>query len=42
MLLTDDAKIIEALPSQPPEGVKDDFEIRLWTDHYNNLFEILK
>jgi hypothetical protein len=42
MLLTEDEKLLAAFPAEPPKGEKDDFEIPLWTDHYNNLFKILK
>ena len=42
MLLTTDEQLLAALPSQPPPDEHDNFEIPLWTDHYNNLFEILK
>jgi hypothetical protein len=42
MLLTEDEKLLAAFPAEPPKDEKDDFEIPLWTDHYNNLFKILK
>ncbi len=42
MLLSKDEKVLAALPSMAPPDEKDDFEIPLWTDHYNNLFKILK
>ena len=42
MLLCEDKKLLEAFPTVPRPGSKDDFEIPLWTDHCNNLFKILK
>ncbi len=43
MLLTKDAGLLKAIPPVPPPGkIKDGFDVPLWTDHYNNLFSILK
>jgi hypothetical protein len=42
MLLTKDEKLLAVLPAKPPEDENDDFEVPLWTDHYNNLFKILR
>ena len=44
MLLTEDTALRKAIPVEVPEEErgKDDFEVRLWTDQYNNLFSILK
>ncbi len=42
MLVSEDKMIIAAFPSSQKTREKDRLEIPLWTDHYNNLFEILK
>jgi spermidine synthase len=43
MLLTTNPKFLAAVPNvPPPPRFKDDFEVPLWTDHYNNLFQILQ
>ena len=42
MFLTKDARYLAAFPAKPPADENDDFEVPLWTDHYNNLFDILK
>jgi hypothetical protein len=42
MLLSEDGQFLAAFPSVPRPEYDDDFEIPLWTDHYNNLFKILK
>jgi spermidine synthase len=42
MLLTSNENFLRAIPAAPPEEVCDDFTVPLWTDHYSNLFQILK
>jgi hypothetical protein len=45
MLLTGNEELLAAIPDVPPPPLaklRDDFEVPLWTDHYNNLFQILK
>jgi predicted membrane-bound spermidine synthase len=44
VLLTEDAGLLSALPVELPADARgtDDFDVGLWTDHYNNLFSILK
>jgi hypothetical protein len=42
MLLTKDQPLLEALPPQYSADANDDFQVPVWTDHYNNLFKILK
>jgi hypothetical protein len=42
MLLTRNEKFLRAVkPSPPPEDMQDNFSVPLWTDQYNNLFQIL-
>ena len=41
MLLTRNAEFLSSHPSDPPDNVVPR-RVRLWTDHYSNLFEILQ
>jgi spermidine synthase len=42
MLVSEDAKLIAAFPTSASLQAKADQAIPLWTDHYNNLFKIMK
>ncbi len=42
VLLTENEGLLSAIPSIPPPEVHDDFSVPVWTDHYSNLFQILK
>jgi hypothetical protein len=42
LLLSESADFFCSVPSCPPPGVDDDFDVPLWTDQFNNLFQILK
>jgi hypothetical protein len=41
MLVTRSDKLLRACPSKPPEKAGDDRRVRLWTDQYSNLFQII-
>jgi hypothetical protein len=42
MLLTDNQDFLRAVKPSPPKEAGDDFTVPLWTDKYNNLFQILR
>jgi hypothetical protein len=42
MLLTDNRDFLRAVKPSPPKEAGDDFTVPLWTDQYNNLFQILR
>jgi hypothetical protein len=42
VLLTKNAAVVAALPSSPPDGPATVHAPVLWTDHYNNLFALLR
>ena len=42
MMLTNNPEFLRAVKSSPPDGAHDDFTVPLWTDKYNNLFQILR
>jgi hypothetical protein len=43
MILSNDAVLLKAIPAKaPPPELADDFDVPLWTDHYSNLFQILR
>ncbi len=42
MLLTDNREFLRAVKPSPPKEAGDDFTVPLWTDKYNNLFQILR
>ncbi len=41
ILVTDDEQLLRAHPSVPEKQPYDDWRVRLWTDDYSNLFQIL-
>jgi len=42
MLLTRNADLLRKVPPLPPTSKRDDFSVPLWTDQYNNMFQILQ
>ena len=42
MMLTNNADFLRAVKPSPPKEAGDDFTVPLWTDKYNNLFQILR
>ena len=40
--MTDNADFLKAVPPYPQEEDDADLTVPLWTDQYNNLFEILQ
>ena len=42
MMLTNNRDFLRAVKSSPPQEAGDDFTVPLWTDKYNNLFQILR
>ena len=42
MMLTDNPEFLRTVKSAPPAEAGDDFTVPLWTDKYNNLFQILR
>ena len=43
MILSNDRDLLKAIPAKgPPPDLADDFKVPLWTDHYSNLFQILR
>jgi hypothetical protein len=42
MMLTNNQDFLRAVKPSPPEKAGDDFTVPLWTDKYNNLFQILR
>jgi SAM-dependent methyltransferase len=42
MLVTDNEEFLKAVQPRPPEEDRGDFTVPLWTDQYNNLFQILQ
>ena len=42
MLVTDNEEFLKAVPPWPPGEDGGNFTVPLWTDQYNNLFQILQ
>ena len=42
VLVTNNDAFLQAHPSQPEYSTDDDLHVRLWTDQYSNLFQILE
>jgi hypothetical protein len=42
MMLTNNQDFLRAVKPAPPQEAGDDFTVPLWTDKYNNLFQILR
>jgi hypothetical protein len=42
MMLTNNQDFLRAVKPSPPPDAEDDFSVPLWTDQYNNLFQILR
>ena len=42
LVLSKDAAFLEQTPSQLPERAEPELEVPLWTDHFSNMFQILK
>jgi spermidine synthase len=42
MLVTDNEEFLKAVQPRPPDEDSGDFTVPLWTDQYNNLFQILQ
>ena len=41
MLMTRNDGLLRACPSNLPKASDDDRRVRLWTDQYSNLFQVL-